>query len=129
MTALSSVMFWANMPEPTTAAAIVNEPSNSEISARTFLLDMKFLPGTFNLLRDTLPLIGSLNPLVKIEGKRNQDEHLVNCLEDVSLFSQSSLQMAKLFLTCVLVLLSLRSLFACDAFGIKLHKPLHLVWH
>jgi len=36
---------------------------------------MKFLPGTFNLLRDTLPLMGSLDPLVKIEGKRNQDEH------------------------------------------------------
>jgi len=36
---------------------------------------MKSLPGTFNLLRDTLPLIALLNPIVMIEGKRNQDEH------------------------------------------------------
>ena len=46
MTALSSVMFWAKIPEPTTAVAIVNEPNNSETNARIFLLDMKFLPGT-----------------------------------------------------------------------------------
>jgi len=38
---------------------------------------MKSLPGIFNLLRDTLPLICSSNPLVNIETKRNQDEHWV----------------------------------------------------